>query len=201
MAVRQEDGFRGVTEGSVVELLNLPKEKTALEIDNNRIRVRPDLADYAYEPPGAKPKLLYAGLKPSAWPSASEKGLWPKPAEEYVRLFPDKEMAVKVSSRFCQSPVIVTVNIAKAESLGALIEAVSGKLYRTKEISPAALSGPPVPPRPEAQSGKAAPKDLPGQPLNLVAEPVISHGKKKGKYQDAPDWKIRTRIDRRKDKK
>jgi putative RNA 2'-phosphotransferase len=200
-AVRQEEGFRGVTEGSIAELQNLPKDKNPLERVGNRIRVRPEQASFERTMPQTKPKLLYLGLKPTAWPSVSERGLRPKPDEEHIRLFPTKEAALKVSSRFCPNPVILTVNLNKAESSGPAIDSYSELLYQTKELKPEALSGPPIPPRSELPEGHAGQRaELPGQSLNMAVEPLTHHGKKKGKFQDTPEWKVRTRIDRRKGK-
>ncbi|MDR2301901.1 MAG: hypothetical protein LBF38_07680 [Deltaproteobacteria bacterium] len=200
-AIKGEDGFRGVTEGSVNEVLNYPWGKAALEREGNRIRVRPEQANFEFEKPNTRPKLLYFGLKPTAWPSVFEHGLRPKPDEEYIKLFPTKEAALKVHSRFCPNPIIISVNVNKAESGQSIIETVSENLYKTKELKPEALSGPPVPPRSEVEESKSRQKqDLPGQSLSAHVEPVIHHGKKKGKFEDTPDWKIRTRIDRRKDK-
>jgi putative RNA 2'-phosphotransferase len=200
-AVRQEEGFRGVTEGSVIEIVNRPTGESQLETEGGLIRVKPPLVDYDLTPPKVKPKILYLAVKPTAWPSISEHGLGPKPNEDYVRLFPTTEAALKVYSRFCPNPVLITVNLVKADNSGAVIEAFSDKLYKTKALKPEVLSGPPVPQKPEGQEGKTSPKaDLPGQSLKLTVEPLAHHGKKKGKFQDSPEWKVRTRIDRRKDK-
>jgi putative RNA 2'-phosphotransferase len=198
-AIRGEEGFRGVTEGSVNEILNFPGGQGALEREGNRVRVKPDRASFEFEKPKSRPKLLYFGLKPTAWPSVSAHGLRPKPDEEFIKLFPTKEAALKVHSRFCPNSLIITVNVSKAESGQSIIEAVSENLYKTKELKAEALSGPPLPQRSEADDSKGAQKtDLPGQSLYGAVEPVAHHGKKKGKFQDTPDWKIRTRIDRRK---
>jgi putative RNA 2'-phosphotransferase len=198
-AIRGEEGFRGVTEGSVNEILNYPWGKAALERQGNRIRVKPEQAQFEFEKAKTRPKLLYFGLKPTAWPSVFEQGLRPKPDQEFIKLFPTKEAALKVHSRFCPNSLIITVNVNKAESGQSIIESVSENLYKTKELKPEALSGPPVPPRSEVEESKAHQKsDLPGQSLKVSVEPFIHHGKKKGKFNDRPDWKIRTRIDRRK---
>ncbi|MDR2367514.1 MAG: hypothetical protein LBF58_05285 [Deltaproteobacteria bacterium] len=200
-AIKQEDGFRGVTEGSIGEILNLPMNKSPLERAGNRVRVRPDLANFELTPPTARPKVLYLGLRPTAWPSVFEHGLRPNPLEDHIKLFPSKEAALRVCSRHCPTPVIITVNVSKAEAAGHRVEAYSERLYRADGLNPEALSGPPVQPRAEGVEAKAGPKaELPGQSLSMAVEPVAHHGKKKGKFQDAPDWKIRTRIDRRKDK-
>jgi hypothetical protein len=108
---------------------------------------------------------------------------------------------MKVYTRNCPDPVIVTINLGKAEKAGITILAFSNQLYMAKELKPEVLSGPPIPPKPEQGEGKTSHKaDTPGSPLGFTLVPTVHHGKKKGKFQDAPDWKVRTRIDRRKDK-
>jgi putative RNA 2'-phosphotransferase len=201
LAINQEEGFRGIHESSVLEILNLPKEKATLELVDKRLRVKPELANFELTVPKVRPKLLYLGLKLTAWYNASQNGLRPKPNEDFIKLYPTMEMAKKVSSRFCPDPVIVVVNLSKAEETGAIIKAFSENLYFTKEIDSAALSGPPIPPRAEESKAQTDKKDAQGgHALHMALEPVVHHGKKKGKYQDAPEWKVKTRIDRRKDK-
>ncbi|MDR1110718.1 MAG: hypothetical protein LBP92_08525 [Deltaproteobacteria bacterium] len=201
-AVRQEDGFRGVTEGNILEIMNSSHADPILEAVDSRVRVRPGLAGPCPEKPaGPRPKILFLGLKPTAWPSASEHGLRPKPGEERIRLFPTREAAMKVAQRFCPDPVIVTVQLAKAEGSGSLVETYSENLYSADFLGPEALMGPPVAPRPEPREAKAPEKTgLPGQPLGLFIEPRPIHGKKKGKYEDSPGWKTGTRRDRRREK-
>jgi hypothetical protein len=152
-------------------------------------------------PSGPRPKLLYLGLKPTAWPSVSELGLRPKPGEERLRLFPAKEAAMKVAQRFCPDPIIISVQLAKAEASGSLVEAYSGSLFSADFLGPEALMGPPVPPKAEPREAKATEKPgLPGQPLGLFIEPKPMRGKKKGKYEDAPSWKPGARKERRRDR-
>jgi putative RNA 2'-phosphotransferase len=209
MALRDDPDWRGLSEGRILELSNLPLNQSILEIKDKSIRILPELSELppSISPELKPPKLLYFGLKPSAWPAVFKYGLGPKPGESHLKLFPTKEMALKVAQRFCQNPFIITVTLALTVKDGTVINPYSENLWLSGQLKPEALSGPPISFELENEKSKKAhqqkdkPKPLeqkiPGQ-KTITIEPVIHHGKKKGKYSDSPDWKTTTRKERRK---
>jgi hypothetical protein len=73
-------------------------------------------------------------------------------------------------------------------------------LWLADEIPAAFLSGPPVKPLEDEKPKKAppAPPETPMAALGFpLSDPKPSRGKKKGRFSDSPDWKVRTRRDRR----
>ncbi|MDR1296591.1 MAG: hypothetical protein LBO05_04305 [Deltaproteobacteria bacterium] len=207
-ALRAEEGFGYVTEKSLLDLHNRLHHGSPVEVLDNKIRPRPgtvspdDREGRESGPLVKTPKLLYAGLRPSAWAHVSENGLLPPAGQAAVRLFPTVEAARKVALRFIPEPVMLTVQVKKAEDGGSVVRAVSELMWTADRIKPEAISGPPVPAAPEAPSPRKPEKSdpLPGAPTGLFVEPAVHHGKKKGKYQDSPDWKTTTRKDRRRDR-
>jgi RNA:NAD 2'-phosphotransferase (TPT1/KptA family) len=188
-ALRGEDGFRGLTENRVREVVGQALGQTPLEIEGSLIRVKPELANLPTPQPAAepKPKLLYVGLKPTFWPVALTHGLKPKPGQDRVRLYPTEELAKTVAQRWIPEPVMVAVNKAKAEKTGTKFEIYAETIYLATEITAEALFGPPIEPR--------APEKAP--PPRTLADPIPHHGKIRGKRDDAPDWKNQARQDRR----
>ncbi|MDR1609126.1 MAG: hypothetical protein LBT38_12085 [Deltaproteobacteria bacterium] len=189
-ALRDEDGFRGLTENRVRETVSQALGQGPLEIVDNLIRVKPDLAELPTARPAleAKPKLLHLGLKPTAWPIIAEQGLQPKTGQTRVRLYPTEELAKKEAKRFRPDPVMVAVNKAMAEKTGTTFEIYAEVIYLATDIAPQALFGPPIKPQ-ETE------KPPPSRPT--LSEPVTHHGKIRGKRDDAPDWKNQTRKERR----
>ncbi|MDR1085326.1 MAG: RNA 2'-phosphotransferase [Deltaproteobacteria bacterium] len=213
-AVKQEDGFRSLTENRIRDSVSQALDKSSLEIKDNLIRAKPHLAGLPTPRPfsGSKPKLLYLGLKPTVWPQISKNGLKPKPGCEHSLLFPDQNQAGQVARRFIPEPVLISVNKEMAQKLGTEFFIYTERLYLATEIAPQALFGPPVKESQDslaAQGTKAAAKKR-AEPDRSGLEPevfpgayagtVIHHGKKKGKYNNEPDWKNQTRKDRRREK-
>ncbi|MDR1546809.1 MAG: hypothetical protein LBU12_08925 [Deltaproteobacteria bacterium] len=199
-ALRAEDGFRSLGEGRILEVLNRPGDESPLEARGAFIRLKPALAQLPPElPPNLpKPKILHLGLKPSAWAHASVHGLKPRPSEPAIRLFPDRQAARKAASRFCPEPTMIAVSVRLAEAQGAVLTPYSERMWLTDALKPEALTGPPVPAKPVEAERTSPPSAAPSP--GLYAEPAVSHGKKKGKYEDAPEWKTMTRQDRRKNR-
>ncbi|MDR1313201.1 MAG: hypothetical protein LBQ12_05770, partial [Deltaproteobacteria bacterium] len=93
-AVRDEDGFRGVNENRVMELVNLPGNASRFETgEDGQIRLKPQFQSGPPPLPAdlSLPKELWCALKPSGWRFARENGLRPrKPKEIRIPLFADK---------------------------------------------------------------------------------------------------------------
>lgn len=201
-ALHDEDGWRRVREGQIAMLVNQPGSRAAFEIEGPLIRLKPELASLPPEAPEAKdlPKMLHVALKPSAWPVIAEKGLFPKSGETVVRLWADKDMALKIGRRQGPEPVLLAVRSQAAREAGASFVPYSELLWLSPEIPARFLVGPPVPPK-EEQAPSRRPKEKPPEPAGSFhlksPEPEVHHGKKQGKHSDAPDWKNQTRRERR----
>ncbi|MDR2443492.1 MAG: hypothetical protein LBE31_08245 [Deltaproteobacteria bacterium] len=207
-AIKGEEGFGGVSSGRITEICQRPGQLSKLEILDGRIRLKPEIPlspkeDDSVEPQ-IKPKILFLALKPSVWAHAFTYGLDPKPGEPAIRLFTDKQTALKVASRFCPDPVTITVQVRAAENEGARLNYYAGQMYTAEHLNPNWLSGPPIAPREEKSPAKNKADDLPGASSSLFVESLANQNKpdnkrtKKNKYQDSPDWKTRTRRERRK---
>jgi hypothetical protein len=196
-ALKEVEGFRGLSEGGVREILTRPTGESPLEAKGSSIRVLPELTTLPTEPPSGlvKPKVLHLGLKPSLWAYVSVNGLRPRPSERAIRLYPDREVAMRAARRFCPNPTLTTVNLRQAEALGSIFTPYSERMWLVDELKPGALFGPPVPPKREETASEPEERVAVS---GLFSEPAISRGKKKGKYEDAPEWKVMTRKDRRK---
>ena len=198
-AVRDEEGFRGTSESRIMELCNIPMGKSCFETEGGLIRLKPELSSLPPEIPEdfRLLKELFVGHKPSAWPHLHKTGLSPKrPKEDNVLLFTDKDFALKVAKRFCPDPVSLRILVGKAAAAGVVFTPCAANLVLCPFVPPAHILGPAIKQTEEPEPAKAPAREARDfAPATLVAE--IPHGKKKGKYSDEPDWKVRTRKDRR----
>jgi putative RNA 2'-phosphotransferase len=203
-AIRDQDGFRSVTEGRLMEIHRQPGGSSPLEMGEGAIRLKAGRAEAADpgEAPAAKPKVLHLCLKPTSWPHVSANGLAAKPGERQARLFDDTEAALTAARRLWPEPVAVSLNVRQAEAGGARITWYAPGMWRAPSLKAEWLSGPPTPPKAEDLPERPGPKPatkLPGAGAELwAAPPAAEKGKKKGKYDDAPAWKTSTRKERRK---
>ena len=202
-AIRAEDGFRGVTEGRILEIHRRPGDGSPLEMSEAGIKLkagRAELADKGEEP-ARLPKILHLPMKPASWPHVSINGLAAKPGRGGLMLFESKEAALKIAKRIYPDPVLVTVNVHQAETGGAKPGWYAPGIWLVPELKAEWLSGPPTPPKTEAETAKPARKPD-AEPAAIWAEPSGSpyKGKKRGKYDAAPEWKPRPSLDRRKER-
>lgn len=213
-ALRDEDGFRGLRETQIFELADRPGGATDFDLTEDRqlIRLKPNLASLPPEAPDLKalPKSLYFPLKPQVWLAIGEKGFAPKYGEKYSKFWASKEMAQKLGRRLSHDPVIITLNTAAVLRDKVIFKPYSELLWLSADqIAPAALTGPPIPQKSEAElleaAGKKARKLEKKQADERDAggfympspDPQVHHGKVKGRYGDSPDWKNQVRRERR----
>ncbi|MDR1081698.1 MAG: hypothetical protein LBQ79_12260, partial [Deltaproteobacteria bacterium] len=171
-AVREEDGFRGVTESRIMELVNQPGGASHFETSGDgQIRMKPQFRKGPPPPPPdlKLPKELWCAVKPSGWRFAHENGLRPRrPRETRIPLFTDRELAVRVARRSGPDPVPVKVFAQKARDGGTEFFPQAETLWLAEEIPPAFLVGPPVRPAEE--------KDVPAKKAAARDDPVAALG-------------------------
>ncbi|MGL4209888.1 MAG: hypothetical protein ACRCTY_10945 [Candidatus Adiutrix sp.] len=200
-ALNGEDPWRGLREGGLTPLINLPGDESLFEVLENKIRLKKHLAALPPVAPSLReiPKILYLPLKPPAWQVISQRGLFPKTGEAVVKLWGDKELALKIGHRLGPEAVLISILTAPALKASAQFRPYSELLWLTEKVEARFLNGPSVPPKEEAPLPTKA--EIAGKspsPQHLKeAEPQIHRGKKKGKHSDAPDWKNQVRLDRR----
>ncbi|MDR2200369.1 MAG: RNA 2'-phosphotransferase [Deltaproteobacteria bacterium] len=200
-ALRDEDGFRGLNESRIREVFNQSPDR-AFELEGNLVRLKDGLREPLprREEDAPLPGELFAAMREGAWRAALEKGLSPRaPAEDKVRLFRDKEAALRAGRRFIKDPVLVRTLAKKAAAAGTEFFPYGEHLWLSPFVPSAFLSGPALKKEePEAPQKTPAPAADPfGAGEIRLFGPLPSKGKKKGKYSDSPDWKNRARKDRR----
>ncbi|MDR2405211.1 MAG: hypothetical protein LBE27_02445, partial [Deltaproteobacteria bacterium] len=202
-ALKDEEGYRGLNETRIKDVINEPGNRD-YELVDKLLRLDPSLAKLPPEAEGevTLPKELHVGLKEGAWRSAFFKGLYPKnPTEGQVRLFVDKEKAQKVAKRFAPEVILVRVMAQKAKASGVNFSSYGNDIWLTPFVPQEFLIGPKIKIDEEIKEDlkpKSHKEGLASIPEpGLIASPLPSKGKKKGKYSDSPEWKTQTRKDRR----
>lgn len=204
-ALHDEEEWRGVRKSQIMMLVNQPGNQSPFEGKEALLRLKPALASLPPEAPLALalPKILFAVLKPAAWAVVSKRGFYPKAGEVSLRLWADRELALKVRRRLSHQAVIVTIQALKARQAGTSFQPYSDLLWLTNLIPAIFLSGPPIPPRDEETSLRWLQKKKPKPPPGSIFPPLpeaafkVHRGKKKGWHSDTPDWKNQIRQDRR----
>ncbi|GAB6094735.1 hypothetical protein JCM14469_09870 [Desulfatiferula olefinivorans] len=141
-AVREEEGFRHVTTGSLLEL-PLTVKQPAADIQDDLIRAvdRDRLTLPSCE--GQAPKLLFIGIRSRAHGHVMQKGLLPYEGQPYVVLAADRDLAERLGKRKDARPVILTVHTGRAEELGVVFFFAGEGIYLARSIPEGCLSGPP----------------------------------------------------------
>lgn len=202
-ALHDEEGLRGLREAALKEIHHQPGGQSPLDIQEAQIRLRPDLAALpSHRPePGRPPKLLYIAVRCRAWPQIAEKGLGAPPGKISLKLWADKEMALKVGRRKDPEAALIAVRTEAAQTAGVVFRLYAGLLWLAEGLLPApALSGPKVKLKPEnAPPAATRPKpEPPGGFFPQPQEPLAPvKGKHRGQRDDRPDWKNQTRRERR----
>lgn len=141
-AIREEEGFHHVTEGSLLEL-PLTVKQPAVDIQDDRIRAmdRDRLAPPSCE--NEVPKLLYIGIRNRAHGHVMHKGLLPYDEQPYVVVASDRDLAERLGKRKDPRPVIITIHTDRAEDLGVIFFFAGEGIYLARSIPEGCLSGPP----------------------------------------------------------
>ncbi len=162
-ALSEEDEYRYVRQSHLNEIL-LSVTKPPIEISDTLIRA----VSREHLKPIAKaknlPKLLYSCVRQKAHPVLLEKGLMPSFHSQVV-LSASPEMAKRIGRRSDPKPVLITVQVQKAQANGIVFYQAGNELYLSDAILPDCISAPPLP-KPKEESKKKEPSDKPKIPAN-----------------------------------
>jgi len=199
-ALHEEEGFRHVREADL-RALPLCHPGAAIEIEENRIRLRggPAAAAQDGEGPAAPPRLLYAAIRRRAWPFVHEHGLAPA-GQAPALLCAEREFALRLGRRVDPEPVVLTVDVRKAEGCGVRFLPRGGGLFQASAVPPSCLSGPPLPAEAQEAAERKAPgrrpsRILPGgylpDPARVfpAASPGAANERRRGKRPPHGRWK------------
>jgi putative RNA 2'-phosphotransferase len=203
-AINEEKGFRHVRRSHLNEIL-YSIANPPFEIADNRIRARHrDLLprpDLAYD----LPKLLYTYIRRKAYPSVTDKGIFPSGYHQVV-LAAERELAERMGKRSDPEPIILSVHVQKSLDNGVRFYQAGGLLFLAASIPPGCFSGPALPKeKPEKlkqeQAHRAKQPEAAGSFLidldNAGRQQTVA-GKSKKKEQVWKDKKKRMKKQKRK---
>jgi putative RNA 2'-phosphotransferase len=201
-ALHEEDGWRHVRLGTLREaMLTLPQ--VPFEMTGDAIRAKD--RQYLGPPVVAEelPPLIYTCIRRRAYPRAVEKGVTPGAGPDVV-LSSDRDMALRIGRRRDADPVVLDVQVARAQRYGVTFRQADGTLYLADAIPAGCFTGPALPkeqPGPKKKPEKTAIKEkMRGEDAGAfhpgVPEPAASV-KKKSRKTDL-DWKKGRKAARRK---
>jgi putative RNA 2'-phosphotransferase len=147
-ALHEEDGWGYVNESHLREVL-LSVSATMFEIDAQRIRARHRGTLTAPSAPERPPKLLYAHIRRRAYPFVHADGIRPS-SHPQVILTAEHALAERLGRRIDPDPVILVVNVRRAEEHGVVFSSFGAGLFLADRIPAGCFSGPPLPAEPAA---------------------------------------------------
>lgn len=140
-ALSEEDGFRGVREASVREVLfSLGQNELEAKGDMIRSRDRSGLSKFE----NTIPKLLFIAVKKKAYAHIVENGILPNHGQTHVLMSSDYDLAMRIGKRRDNEPVMITVPTSKAANQGVDLNRAGENLYTSRFIPADLISGPPV---------------------------------------------------------
>ena len=158
-ALKEEEGWRHIREGHIKEVL-LTIAPSPIEMENKKVRAvdrsRLVLPAYVAEVPG----VLYTAIRQRAWPRAHDRGLEAS-EDTLLRLTTDKNFAKRLGHRIDGNPIILTIHVPLAESLGIVFQRAAEHLYLAHELPAKTLSGPGLPKPDEAKNRPKKKKPVP----------------------------------------
>lgn len=201
-ALHEEAGWRHVRLGQLREaMLTLPQVPFEMTEDTIRAKDRGNLS-----PPEVAenlPRLLYTCIRRRAYPRATEKGVTPGMHPDVI-LSSDRDMALRIGRRRDADPVVLDVQVAKAERCGVVFRQADGTLYLADTIPAGCFTGPALPkeqPGPKKKPEKTvATEKMRGEDAGAFHPSVhdpLAPAKKKSRKKD-PDWKKGRKTARRK---
>jgi putative RNA 2'-phosphotransferase len=149
-ALHEDPEWRHLREAHV-NTLCVSESTSPIEIQEDRIRAiyREQLPTFIQ--PKQWPKLLYVAVRQRAYPVVHEKGLRPT-AFPFLVLSSESTMALRLGRRSDNAPVLLTIQVAKAQAAGTYFQQYGENLFLADVIAPDCLNGPPLPKEKPADS-------------------------------------------------
>ncbi len=157
-ALHEDHEWRHLREGHLKSLIAMERP-APVEIQEDRIRARNRAQLPSVTLPLQLPKLLYATVRQRAYPIVHDKGLRPG-ASPFLILSSDIDMAQRIGRRSDNEPILLTIQVAKAQAAGTRFQQYGEALFLADAILPDCLSGPPLP----KEKALANPSKAPVQP-------------------------------------
>lgn len=142
-ALSEEESWRGTNATRISDLL-WEMESCPFEIENNRIRIKPDRLENLAPPQKETfppPAVLFLGARRKSYPVIHERGIC-LPNDEQIVLARTSEMALRIGKRRDPRPVLVEVHTGIAEQHGARFLSYGTHLFCVDQLSSASLRGP-----------------------------------------------------------
>lgn len=155
-AIHEEEGWRHIRQGDIQEVLySMPAPP--LEMKDTLIRAKNRDHIHLPKPCPDPPKIVYTCVRAKAHPVVHEKGITPTKHRKVV-LSSDADMAMRIGRRSDSSPVLLTIQTAKAIQCGVTFEQAGETLFLADAIPPGCFTGPPLPQTEMDKKSDKAPK-------------------------------------------
>lgn len=202
-ALHELDAYRRIRRSDIEELL-ITHPNPGVEISGNRIRAVG--APFQAPPSEAKalPKILYTCIRRKAHGAALKNGIRRSADAPPIVLTPEVKVAERLGRRRDNAPLLVTIQVAKAVSAGAVIRSAGEGLFVTDRLPLAGLQLPPLPRdrSPLEKAAESSPQDTyrpaGSYQIDLAAEsPAKTRRSREAKKGKDPEWKRHQKRSRR----
>lgn len=197
-ALHEDTEWRHIREAHL-KSLNAMEQPGPVEVRGDTIRAHRREQLPSATSPLQWPKLLYTTVRQRAYPIVHQKGLRPG-ALPFLILSSDIAMAQRIGRRTDNTPVLLTIQVAKSQASGTHFQQYGETLFLADVIFPDCLSGPPLP---KEKPGTEPPR-TPAQPKTPGSFfPDLSSSKKPGAtpHQKPQRREIDWKKDRRRARK
>jgi putative RNA 2'-phosphotransferase len=171
-ALREDSEWRHLKEGHLRSLVAM-RPCAPIELVDDLIRAcdRDDLP--APFIPSELPKLLFTYVRRRAYPVVLAKGIRPG-GVPFILLSSDMAMAQRLGHRVDNTPVLVSVQVARSKAAGTTFRKFGELLYLADFIDAQSFTGPPLPKeKPTAAPSKPTPaQDRPKTPGSFFPDPA-----------------------------
>jgi putative RNA 2'-phosphotransferase len=209
-ALQEDPSLRFVRESHLKEITYLDIEFPAV-LDGKLCRLKEGFPPPHYAPAPDPPRRLFHGCPRRRLPIVRDHGLRPT-SRPFLRLFGEREMALRLARRRDADCLIVEVRTETASAEGVAVLAAGGPLYLSSAIPPSSLVLPLVREQDvsrttDGKKEKSTPKATrPASPGSFLVSPAHLQetvlpgrdgGSKTGKKrQRGPEWKRESRKER-----
>ena len=201
-ALHEDPEWRHLREAHL-NTLHVTERTAPIEMQGDRLRAIHREQLPVITPPKQWPKILYVAVRPRAYPVVHEKGLRPS-ALPFLILSSDIAMALRLGRRSDNAPVLLTVQVAKAQVAGTFFQQYGEHLFLADVIYPDCLSGPPLAKEKPADTlpKKSSPPKAPGSFFPDLAAGMHGTAPHQKPQRNEIDWKKdRRRARKEKDRR